>query len=249
MSKDLFSGQSADYARYRPSYPNELIEYITAFVKEKNKAWDCATGNGQAAVLLAPHFKQVCASDLSAKQIQQATAHPKVVYTVCQAEQTPYDHNSFDLITVAQAYHWLNFDAFAKEAERVSKPGGTIAVWCYGLLFTEDENVNRLIKDFYTGTVGPYWDKERKYIDEELKTVPFPYTETEVKKNFSITVNWNINDVCGYISSWSSVQHFIKERGFNPVNDFYKQLLLKWNGGDVRRFRFPLYLRTGKIKK
>ncbi|MDX2045673.1 MAG: class I SAM-dependent methyltransferase [Chitinophagaceae bacterium] len=249
MSKDLFSGQSADYARYRPSYPIELIEYITAFVKEKNKVWDCATGNGQAAVLLAPHFKQVCASDLSAKQIQQATAHPKVVYTVCQAEQTPYDDNSFDLITVAQAYHWLNFDAFAKEAERVSKPGGTIAVWCYGLFFTEDDNMNRLIKDFYTGTVGPYWDKERKYIDEELKTVPFPYKEAEVKKSFSITVNWDINDVCGYISSWSSVQHFIKERGFNPLDELCSQLHAYDKDNSRKDFQFPVYLRIGKIEK
>jgi SAM-dependent methyltransferase len=248
MSKDNFSGQSADYARYRPSYPAELIEYILGFVKEKNTAWDCATGNGQAAVLLAGYFEKVFASDLSAKQIQLATPLSKIVYTVCSAEQTPYADDSFDLITVAQAYHWLNFDVFAKEAARVSKPGAVIAVWCYGLVFTDDENINSQIKNFYTNTVGPYWDDERKYIDEELKTVPFPFAELPAR-SFFINVNWSADELCGYLNSWSSVQHFIKERSFNPVNDFCRQLPLAWNRGEKKQFRFPVYLKLGKIRK
>jgi len=58
MSKDLFSNQASTYARYRPVYPKELYNYILKFVTEKNMAWDCATGNGQAALALAPYFKK-----------------------------------------------------------------------------------------------------------------------------------------------------------------------------------------------
>ena len=47
--KDNFSSQADHYARYRPSYPPELFEFIIAQVKEKDMAWDCATGNGQTA--------------------------------------------------------------------------------------------------------------------------------------------------------------------------------------------------------
>jgi hypothetical protein len=35
MAKDLFSKQSDLYARYRPTYPRELYDYILSFVKEK----------------------------------------------------------------------------------------------------------------------------------------------------------------------------------------------------------------------
>jgi 2-polyprenyl-3-methyl-5-hydroxy-6-metoxy-1,4-benzoquinol methylase len=115
MAKDLFSKQSDLYARYRPTYPKELYEYILSFVKEKNTAWDCATGNGQAAVVLADHFKKVIATDISAAQIEKAIKKDNIEYSVCPAESTPFEENTFDLVTVAQAYHWINWKEFKKK--------------------------------------------------------------------------------------------------------------------------------------
>ena len=94
MAKDLFSKQSDLYARYRPTYPKELYEYILSFVKEKNTAWDCATGNGQAAVVLADHFKKVIATDISAAQIDKAIKKDNIEYSVCSAESTPFSSNT-----------------------------------------------------------------------------------------------------------------------------------------------------------
>ena len=131
MAKDLFSKQSDLYARYRPTYPKELYEYILSFVKEKNTAWDCATGNGQAAVVLADHFKKVIATDISAAQIDKAIKKENIEYSVCPAESTPFEENTFDLVTVAQAYHWINWKEFKKEVTRVCKPGAIIAIWVY----------------------------------------------------------------------------------------------------------------------
>src|SRR5450631_1709703 len=133
MAKDLFSNQAGDYARYRPSYPAALIEYIARFVSEKKLAWDCATGNGQAAVLLSDYFEKVIATDLSEKQLLQAAPKENIVYSAGKAEQTSFADNSFDLITIAQAYHWFQFSDFEKEATRVAKPGAVIAAWGYNL--------------------------------------------------------------------------------------------------------------------
>ena len=72
MAKDLFSGHSKSYAKYRPGYPKELFEYILQFVERKEKVWDCATGNGQAAVVLADYFEKVEATDISEAQIKNA---------------------------------------------------------------------------------------------------------------------------------------------------------------------------------
>src|SRR5689334_8071156 len=106
--KDLFSQQAKTYAKYRPSYPPELFDYILQFVEEKNSAWDCATGNGQAAVALSGYFKKVEATDLSKGQIDNAVQKENIRYSVCPAEETSFPDDQFDLITVAQAYHWLN---------------------------------------------------------------------------------------------------------------------------------------------
>jgi len=257
MSKDLFSTQASTYARYRPSYPKELVDYILSFVTARDMAWDCATGNGQAAALLSPHFKQVAATDSSEKQLQQAAPAANIHYSVSHAEQTAFANNSFDLITVAQAYHWFGFEAFEKEVQRVAKPGAVIAVWGYHIPQCGDAAIDTLINDFYTGTVGSYWDAERKYVDDYYRSIPFPYAALPVKE-FSICVNWGPGDLTGYLNSWSSVQHFIKANGYNPVEEVAGRLSLLWPAGVEnharaagvveRPFYFPVFMRLGRIK-
>src|SRR6186713_2857464 len=142
MAKDLFSKQASIYARYRPGYPPELFEYILPYVVEKNFAWDCATGNGQAAVALAPHFKKIYATDISKKQLQQAIPVKNIEYAVASEQTTLIPENTIDLITVAQAYHWFDFDSFYREAVRVSHAGTIVAVWGYSLVICDDETIN-----------------------------------------------------------------------------------------------------------
>ena len=246
MSKDLFSTQAEGYAKYRPVYPKELFDYILQFVAEKNTAWDCATGNGQAAYALAPHFKKVIATDISEKQLLLAKPHPNIQYQISPAEHTNFPDNSFELITVAQAYHWFKFDAFEKEVKRVAKKNAVIAVWGYNLFSTNDVAINALIKRFYTEIVGPYWDAERKYIDDNFNTVPFNFTPLPTKDFFIKTV-WSKDDVVGYLNSWSAVQHFIDDKKYNPVDDIVNDLDILWK--DVKTVTFPVFLKLGRIVK
>jgi ubiquinone/menaquinone biosynthesis C-methylase UbiE len=248
MAKDLFSNQASLYAQYRPGYPHELYEYILQHVNNRQLAWDCATGNGQAAVELARYFEKVMATDLSEKQLQQAQPHEKITYTVSTAEQTPFDSNSFDCITVAQAYHWFQFEAFGKEVMRIAKPGAIVAIWGYSLVVCEDDVINALIKTFYRETVGAYWDKERKYIDDHYTTVPFPY-EPLPSKEFKIRVEWNRQQLIGYFNTWSSVLHFIKAHQYNPVDELAAALEQLWPDDSSRNFYFPLFLKLGKVVK
>jgi len=248
MSKDLFSKQASLYAKYRPRYPKELIEYILSSVQSREIAWDCATGNGQAALLLAPYFKKTFATDISEKQINEAVRHPSITYSVNNAEKTSFADNTFDLITVAQAYHWFRFDDFFEEATRVGKQRATVAVWGYGLLIASDKYLNKMIRDYYSQKMGKYWDPERKYIDEEYKTVPFHFANP-VSKDFHENVEWTLDDLTGFFNTWSSLQHFIKANNYNAANEFAEELKLIWNDGSKKSFSFPLFLRMGKIEK
>ena len=113
--KDHFSKQAADYAKFRPGYPHELFVYLGSIAPSRQLAWDCGTGNGQAAVALASVFDRVVATDASEKQIANAQPHERVEYRVAPAENSGIDSRTLDLITVAQALHWFDLDRFYAE--------------------------------------------------------------------------------------------------------------------------------------
>jgi ubiquinone/menaquinone biosynthesis C-methylase UbiE len=243
--KDNFSTQSEQYVKFRPTYPDELYQFLLSLVKTKDAAWDCGTGNGQVAQELSKHFKKVYATDISEKQIKNAIQRENILYKVESAERTSFPDKSFDLITVAQAIHWFDFGAFYKEVERTIKPNGVLAVIGYGLL-SIDKDTDKIINRFYHEIVGPYWDKERKYVDEYYRTIPFPFKEIEPPKLYN-TYEWNIEHFIGYVETWSAVQHYIKANNQNPVDLIYKDLEQTWGTNAAKAVKFPILLRIGKF--
>jgi ubiquinone/menaquinone biosynthesis C-methylase UbiE len=248
MAKDLFSEQSKLYAQFRPTYPQKLFDYILEFVEGKKTAWDCATGNGQAATVLAEYFEKVEASDISEAQISNAVKRENIEYHICSAEKTPFFENSFDLITVAQAYHWLNWKEFHTEATRVGKRNAVVAIWTYNALVSDDEKLNAITQHFYRDITGPYWDKERKYVDEEYSTVVFDFEELPSQK-FQTVVKWNKEQLEGFFQSWSAVRNYIKANKQNPVDLVKKDIDAVWSNGNQKEFHFPIFLRIGRIIK
>ncbi|WP_246054214.1 class I SAM-dependent methyltransferase [Antarcticibacterium flavum] len=121
--KDNFSHSPKDYSQYRPKYPQELIEYLIQLVNNTGKLWDCGTGNGQLAAALAPYFERVEATDISRQQIAEAKQKENINYTAVPAERTNFPGSFFNLVTVAQAVHWFEFQDFYREVKRVLKPG------------------------------------------------------------------------------------------------------------------------------
>jgi len=244
--KDHFSIQAADYAKYRPYYPEKLFEHLASLAPAKKVAWDCGTGNGQAALGLAPHFDLVIATDPSEKQIRNATPHEKIKYVVAPAEQTDILPQTVDLITVAQALHWFDFDRFYAEVRRVAQPRGIIAAWFYNLLHTEP-TVTKIINEYYFDIVGPYWPPERKLIDEEYRTIPFPFVEIKTP-SFNLEAFWNLNELVGYLNTWSATQRYITQHGDNPLEKIYDRLTGTWGNPETqKRIEWPLLLRVGKV--
>jgi ubiquinone/menaquinone biosynthesis C-methylase UbiE len=154
--KDHFSGHSGSYAEYRPRYPNSLFSFLSASCGNHRLAWDCATGNGQAALALTPYFERVIASDASEKQINEADKHPVIEYRVARAEASGLDEHSIDLITVAQAMHWFDIPAFMDEAKRVLVPGGILAIWSYERCQVNPD-CDEAINELYLDIVNAYW--------------------------------------------------------------------------------------------
>lgn len=246
--KDNFSNQADLYAQFRPTYPAELYEFILRKVNHEQVAWDCATGSGQVAVELAKIFGLVEATDISQKQLNYAVPATNINYQVSLAEITPFPDNHFDLITVGQAIHWFNFDEFYKEVNRVAKPGAVIAIWGYGLIQAE-KTINHAILDYYSYEIRPYWDIERVHIDNRYSDIPFPFSHVQ-EKSFEIQKEWTIAQLEGYLNTWSAIQNFIKQEGYNPVTHFIEKIKPLWpEGNQIMGFNFPVFLKCGTVDK
>ncbi|HEX2845199.1 MAG TPA: class I SAM-dependent methyltransferase [Chitinophagaceae bacterium] len=243
--KDNFSSQADLYALYRPVYPKELFEFILSQVGQREAAWDCATGNGQTAAELARSFTNIYATDISQRQLDHAVQAPNIIYTRQPAEQTSFENDSFDLITVSQALHWFRFNEFYNEVKRVGKHGGVIAAWAYSLL-TISPVIDELVRDYHFNTLKDYWDEERKYVDDGYQSIPFPF-EQIVSPQFFITNYWSLQEMEGYLRTWSALQKFMKVNGNDPIKELIDKLREYWPE-EKAKIVFPVHLKLGRIK-
>ena len=243
--KDYFSNQSETYARFRPKYPEALYQFIFAHLKKRSCAWDCATGNGQVAQVLASHFDNVYATDISQQQLDNAFRAENIVYTVAPAEKTEFDNNRFDLITVAQALHWFDLPSFYSEVRRTIQSQGILAVWGYAML-TVDPAVDALFLDFYHNKVGPYWDNARKLVENHYRDIPFPFKEIPCPE-FFISVKWTHEQFTGYLSSWSATQKYVRTHDVDPVLVFSRDLQAVWKPGESKLVRFPVFMKMAVV--
>lgn len=242
--KDLFSAGSQLYQQARPSYPPEIVQEILKHVPASAFAWDCGAGSGQFTQLLAPYFDQVVATDISEQQLQLAPYFDNVSYQLQSSEQTTFAAHSFDLITVAQAIHWFDFDAFYREVVRTLKPEGILAVIGYGLVQVENEQINQLIKQIYCEKLNGYWDPERRYIDEEYQTIPFPFREI-ILPTFKMKYQWTAAQLLKYLSTWSAVRHYSEKNNKHPLLALAEILT---SDEDELQIEFPIFLRIGKVR-
>jgi SAM-dependent methyltransferase len=243
---DHFSRVASAYAACRPGYPPELFTYISGLPARHELAWDCAAGSGQATLPLTGRFRRVLATDLSAEMLNRAPRHSKVEYRVSRAEDSGLAGSSADLVTVAQALHWLDIEPFYTEVERVLAPGGVLAVWSYANQLLGDGPLDAMLTRFYTEVVGPYWPPQRRHVETGYRTLPFPYSELEAPA-FAMEERWTLPQLLGYLGTWSATHRFREAQGYDPVARLTGELAESWGDpASSRLVRWPLSLRVGR---
>jgi len=244
--KDHFSGHAADYRSFRPAYPPELFAFLADAAPGRELAWDCGTGNGQAAVGLASHFAKVLATDASTEQLQNAEPHPRIEYAVAPAERCPLADGVADLVTVAQALHWFDLDRFYAEVRRVARPGGLVAATCYYEpgVGSEVDPILRGWEEF----IRPYWTPERAWVDAGYRTIPFPFPELPTPE-FELTAKATLPQFIGYLGTWSAARLYLKRHGSDPLDRFRSAFAAAWGvPAAVRTVRWRFTLRVGVVK-
>ncbi len=228
--KDYFSDAPDAYRRFRPRYPEALIEFVAAIAPSRALAWDCATGNGQAACLLARHFDRVIATDASAEQVESAMTADGIEYRVERAEASSLQPESVDLVTVAQALHWFDLPAFEREVRRVGKPGAVLAAWSYELLRSTPA-VDAVIERLYDGILGDYWTAERRMVEQGYSGIGLSLDPIDAPA-FAMQQDWSLDRMLGYLSTWSATRRYGERRGRDPVAIVAGDLAEAW--GDRR---------------
>jgi len=245
--RDYFSSQSKEYAKSRPRYPEEMFAYLASLAPSQKLAWDCGTGNGQAALALANHFQSVIATDASEAQIKNAFPNEKVEYRVEPSEKTSISSDSVDLITVGTAVHWFDFEAFYQEVQRVGKQNCILAVWTYYFPIIEPE-IDRWLEHFYWETLAGFWPERIHYLEELYQTLPFPFEEIQ-PPTFEMKAEWEVGSMAGFLASWSAVRKLVEAQGESAFDEPIKELESIWKkGSEKREIRWPLHFRIGKVK-
>ena len=246
MQKNPFAAEAAEYAHLRPTYPDELFAFLATVVTERAVAWDCATGNGQAATHLAGYFGRIIATDESPEMIAQAPRDPRIDYRAAEAEDSGLESRSVDLVTVASAIHWFDLRRFYAEVRRVVKPGGTIAAWTYYTpVFGSDIDaiIHRLAHDI----LGAYWDERVHYVVDEFHDLPFPFQPIEAPP-FQTYMKWDMRDLLAYFETWSSSLKYREANHVSPTSLIEDDLARVWKDPQQKRdLRFPLYMRLGRV--
>lgn len=245
MFKDLFSGHAADYRAFRPTYPRELFDFLAGLAPRRRLALDVATGNGQAALALADRFDAVLATDRSLEQLTRAETHARIRYAVASAEVSPLPDACVDLITCAQAFHWLDHPRFFAEAARVARPGAPIAVWCYGLA-TIDPAVDGIVRALYDGPLAPDWEPERRLVDEGYRGIASPLAEVETPV-FAMKAQWTRAQWMGYLGTWSAVRKHRARTGQDPLPAVDAAIAPHWREDDTKEVRWALAVRVWRI--
>jgi len=224
MAVDHFGKIAASYAEHRPSYPAGLFQWLAEECVSHDMAWDCGAGNGQASIALANHFEKVIATDLSDSQIANAKTHARVEYRVATAEASGLPSSCADIVTIAQALHWFDLEKFYSEVRRVLKPDGLIAAWSYGMIVVTNDATNDCLQHFYRHVIGPYWPPERHHVETGYRDLAFPFERIKTP-NLTMNVEWTLNQLLGYLRSWSASARYHSATGIDAVNELSNELI------------------------
>ena len=243
-TQHLFDDKSGLYASYRPHYPRVLFDFINETCKGKEKAWDCATGNGQAAQGLSRIFKEVEATDISKNQISEQMKLNNVRYSVQSAEETSFESSSFDCVNVAQALHWFDRSRFWKEVGRVLKPQGLFIAYTYSGS-TINREIDETVEQFISQPIRPYWPENNRHCWNGYKDIEFPFEKIPVP-SIVMEKSWTCSEYLNYLGTWSATRRCIDDIGDGFINEASIKIQDIWGGKDqVRTVRTRLSITAG----
>lgn len=232
-----------DYAKFRPTYPDELPGLLAGLVDDTSCALDVGCGTGQLTEMLIDSFDTVVGMDISASQVGAAAGN--AAYMVAEASHLPLEDKSINLVTAAQSAHWIDVDEFYAEARRVAAPRAVIALVSYGLCMIDDPEVDRIYQEFYQGEFHKFWDARRVHVETGLRNLPFPFKQIKVECP-DIIKTMGVEDFLSYIGTWSASKSAQAQGSGDLLEELGDNLRYMW-GSRRLDVRWPVAVRAGRL--
>jgi SAM-dependent methyltransferase len=241
----LFDDKADLYASARPMYPKELFEFIASLVQPHSSAWDCATGNGQAAIGLAKYFSRVEATDISQEQIDNAFQGQNIQYSVQPSESTRFVDDQFDLVNVAQALHWFDYEKYWNEVARVLKPAGVFVAFSY-VWPNINRDIDQIVEDYIKKVIEPYWAPNNRLVWDSYRSLELPF-KTIPCPNIDLENHWDLVQFLNYIHTWSATRRCMSDIGNGFFEEARGALQSAWGESEEKRLvRQPLTIIAGR---
>ncbi|XP_076436873.1 putative methyltransferase DDB_G0268948 [Babylonia areolata] len=246
------------YVKYRPTYGSDVSQTIINFCQENpsakfSLAIDIGCGSGQSTIPLTHHFRKVVGLDVSDAQISKAPSHiPNLSFQVGPAEDLCFvDSGSVDLVTVATALHWIDLQRFYPEVERVLRPGGVLAAYCYGVACPDEPLARDIVVWFCNDLLSPYWSERVKHVFQHYRSISLPFPGWRRNDSLKIEKCWSVEELVGFLSSMSAYQKYISH---NPSScamaDLKRRLkaIYQDGKGEEKRMRvtWPVFMLMGR---
>jgi len=254
--------QAQKFKKFRPSYPASLYESIYEYLASGGGAQDtavdvsCGTVGERSTSPLTSTFGRVIAVDVKKAQADQVrkngNSSPKQMYFGQSTDLSFLRSGTVDLVTVSQAYHWLDRERFLRQVNDALAPNGVLAVHGYGNLTTDNPDVSAIIFQYYTETLRGYWESERRHVDNEYKHFTLPLSDFTRRAGFRIEKTWPLSGLVGYLSTQTASRVFIEKNGLGELEKIYDNLRDIYNykgdsnGEPTINITWPTFLLLGR---
>jgi ubiquinone/menaquinone biosynthesis C-methylase UbiE len=200
-----FSDRVANYVKYRPSYPDAMIEYLVSKVQtsEYKILADIGSGTGILTRLLLSYYEKVIGVEPNNEMRLEAEralgSNERFVSVSGTAESTTLLDKSVNIITVAQAFHWFDREKTKKEFGRILKENGLVAlIWNNRLVNTEFlREYDSVLKEYATDY------NEVNHQNIKLEDLQAFYGGEVEKKEFKNKQEFDLESVYGRLDSSS----------------------------------------------
>lgn len=217
---DLYRGTAEYYDRFRPGYPDELLDALAARTGADGTGslLDLACGTGQVSFPLRTGFASIWAVDQEPDMIKVASAKAEASgesklfrFVTCAAEELNAPEQAFDLVTIGNAFHRLPREAVARSVLRWLKPGGYLALLWGGPPNYGDAPWQQALRDqmqrwqLRPGAdqrVPAEYDADRaaRADSDILRETGF---EVVGRQEFPVSQMWTATQIAGFVASTS----------------------------------------------
>lgn len=247
--EDHFAAGSPMYARARPHYPPELMGWLAEQAPSRKLAWDAATGTGQVAHLATEHFEEVYATDASPAQLAETVAARGLRFAQERAELPSLPTDSVDLVTVGAAAHWLDLPRFYEATRRVSRPGGLLALFSYGVELAGSPALQGVL-NAYADSIEAHWTPAYQVVVERYQGLPFPF-ERVAMPEFLAHSQGDLRQFMDLMRTWSGSLRAREATGADPLAPFEARFEQAWTQegpAEVpRTLHWPIFGHVGRV--